>query len=316
MLVNKPSDRLDAGETPLFARMAEYVMSRLFDVKHKELLALSLFPLNTEAGSGNVSITWRQYDAYGMAKFIANYASDFPRADVAGRENTIKIRSIGQAYGWSIQEIRTAIASGVRLDFAKARKAKEFIDQFIDRVAWLGDASHGVQGFIGYPGNTEYTLLADGSGGSKTWITKTPDQILRDVNKLVAAVVTTTNNIEKPDTLLLPLDQYQYAATTFRSSTSDLTILDAILKTSPYIKQIVPVPELQGAGYGAVNGEGGLARMYVYKKDPTCLELHVPVPFEQFAPQLKNMEQVVNCHARMAGLVEYFPLSVAFADGL
>lgn len=316
MINQKPSDRLDAGETPLFARMAEYVMSRLFDVKHREMLATSLFPVNTEAGNGNTAITWRQYDAYGVAAIIHNYASDFPRADVAGAENTIPIRSIGQAYGWSIQEIRTAIVSGLRLDFTKARKAKEFIDQLIDKLAWLGDSRYNIQGFIGYPGNTEYTLLADGTGGLKTWISKTPDQILRDVNKLVAAVVTTTNNIEKPDTLLLPLDQYQYCATTFRSSTSDLTILDAILRTSPYIKQIVPVPELQAAGAGAVDGVGGLARMYVYKKDPTCLELHLPVPFEQFAPQLKNMEQVVNCHARIAGLVEYYPLSVAFADGL
>ncbi len=43
-----------------------------------------------------------------MAKIISSYASDLPRADVKGKPTTAIIKSLGDSYGYSIQEMRAS----------------------------------------------------------------------------------------------------------------------------------------------------------------------------------------------------------------
>ena len=77
---------LDANESAFFQRELEYVKSNTYDVKYPELKARRLFPLNPEVDPGATKITYQQYDQTGIAKIIANYADDLPRADIKGKE--------------------------------------------------------------------------------------------------------------------------------------------------------------------------------------------------------------------------------------
>jgi hypothetical protein len=56
--------------------------------------------------------------------------------------------------------------------------------------------------------------------------------------------------------------------------------------------------------------------MVCYRKDPNVLELIVPQEFEQFPPQERNLEVVINCHMRCGGVVCYYPLAISFGDGI
>jgi hypothetical protein len=38
--------------------------------------------------------------------------------------------------------------------------------------------------------------------------------------------------------------------------------------------------------------------------------------FEQFDPIQKGMEYEIPCHAETAGVIVYYPLSIAYGDGL
>ena len=80
--------RLDADEQVFFDNQLALVKSRTYDVEHKALKALSLLPVSTEQDPGATHIIWRSYDKVGMAKIIADYANDFPRADIAGVEHS------------------------------------------------------------------------------------------------------------------------------------------------------------------------------------------------------------------------------------
>ena len=42
----------------------------------------------------------------------------------------------------------------------------------------------------------------------------------------------------------------------------------------------------------------------------------VPMMFEQFPPQPRNMEFVINCHAKFAGVSIYYPKAVCYLDGV
>ena len=102
-----PNSRTDADETSFFLRELEYVKSKTYDIVFPELKARKVIPVSFEAGPGAESITYRQFDQAGVAKIIANYGADLPRADVLGREFTSKIKSLGASYGWTVQEIRS-----------------------------------------------------------------------------------------------------------------------------------------------------------------------------------------------------------------
>lgn len=302
--------KLDANEQAFFSRQLEHVKSRTYDTKYKNLKATALIPVSFEAPTGADYITYRSFTAVGFAKVVADYVKDFPRVDVYGEEKTAKIKSLGDSYGYSIKEIRRAQMANVPLDSKKAMAARRAIDELIDRIAWLGDAASGLQGFINYPGITEYTVPNDGTGSSKTWASKTADQIIRDVTGLVNAVWVTTNGREVPDTLILPLEKYNVLATKRLTDSSDTTLLKYIKENLPYLTLIDWVSDLKGAG------AGGADRMMVYVRDEEHVTLEIPQAFEQFAPQQTGMEFEIPCHAETAGVIVYYPLSVAYGDGI
>lgn len=302
--------KLDVNESAFFKRQLEFIKSQTYDVKYKELKATTLIPVSTEAPSGADTITFRRFSKVGFAKVVSDYANDFPRVDIVGEEQKADVRSLGDSYGYSIKEIRRAQTAGLNLNARRAETARRAIDELINDIAFSGDTSYNLQGLIDYPGITEYTVPDDGTGDTKTWVTKTPDQIVRDVTGMLDAVMDPTNGRESPDTLLLPLTQLLFIANTRMTDGNDKTIMTYIKENNPFIKRIEWVTELKGAGAGSTD------RMMVYPADPRNLTLEIPQPFEQFTPQQKGMEFEVPCHAETAGVIVYYPLSIAFGDGI
>jgi hypothetical protein len=301
--------RLDRGETAFFARELEHVKTRAYDAKLKNLKAFSLIPISTEAGAGASQITFRRFTSVGFAKLIGDYAKDFPPVDVYGEEESVKIVGIGVSYGYSIKEIRSAAKAGVNLDQRRAQAARRAHDQKINEMAFRSLPEAGTRGLLDYPGLTETTLPADGSGGGKSWNAKTTNQILRDINILTDAVILPTFNREVPDTLLLPLKTYNLLANT-RLGDNATTLLKYIQDTNPHLKTIDWLLELSGAG------EGGSDRCMTGKFDEEHITLEIPQPFEQFDPQQEGMAFRIPCHSECAGVIVYYPMAFAYADGI
>lgn len=299
----------DANESIFFARELEHIKSQTYDVKRPMLSAMDLIPIDTSAGEGAEYITYRQYDTVGMAKIIANYANDLPRADVVAKEFSSPIRGIGNSYGYSIQEIRAANMVGKSLDARKATAARRAQDEKANQIAWSGDAEYNLPGFLNNANIPTYTVPADGTGTSKLWSNKTPDQILRDMNAMCTAPSVTTKGVHKVNELWLPIQQYAYIAQTVRSTASDLTILEAFKRGNPdvTVRQVV---ELEGAGAGATN------RMVALERSAENFQLQLPMPFTQHSVQQDGLEFVVPCESRMGGVVVYYPLAFIFGDGI
>ena len=309
--MNKISFITDAAESIFFAKELESVKAKTYDVKYPVLKARTLFPVSMEAGAGAETITYEQYDEVGMAKIIASYADDLPRADVKGKQFTSPIKSLGASYGYNFQEIRAAKMAGKPLTQRKASAAKKAILFKENDIAFKGDATTGLQGFLTHPNIPLVTIAADGTGALTTFASKTPAQILRDLHKIVNSVPENTFEIEYADTLLMPLTQYNYIKTTPWSQTgTPESILEVFLKQSDTIKNVVPVYQLKGAGAGATD------RMAVYRRDSEVLTLEIPQDFEQFPEQERNLEAVVPCHSRTGGVIVYYPMACAFVDGI
>jgi hypothetical protein len=301
---------LDAEQGVFFQRELEKIKSKSYDVKYAELKARSLLPVSFEAGPGAESITYRQYDMTGVAAIIANYAKDLPRADIKAKEFTSPVKSLGASYGYNVQEIRASQMTGKSLEQLRANAAKRGIEQSINTIAFFGNSETGLAGFINNANIGTFTVPNDGSGSSTLWANKTPDQIIRDLNGLINKTVTDTKGVDAADTVILPLSSYNYIASTPRSSTSDTTILEFFMKSNPYVKEVTWLNELETAGSGPSK------RMMAFRRDPDFLTLEIPQDFEQFPEQEQGLEFVVPCHARIGGVILYYPLSVVKGDGI
>lgn len=300
---------LDAAESAFLSHELEEIRSETFDIKYPEFIGRDLIPVNTNFDPGAEVLTYGQWDKVGMAKIIANYADDVPSADVLRNSFSQRVKGLGSKYCYSLQEIRAAKFARQPLDMKKAEAARRAIEQKIDQIAQLGDVSHDLRGLFNQANTNIYTVPL-GAGASTTWALKTPDEIIKDINGILNGIVAATNGVEIPDTLILPIAQYSLITSTARSSTSDTTIAEFVLKSNPYLKAIVPWYALTGAGVGGTN------RMIAYPRDARALELVITQEFEQLPPQVENYVTKVLCHARTAGVWVYYPMSISYGDGI
>lgn len=319
--VHKPMV-LDDGESAFFQLQLTYIEVQQHMIKHKPLKAMQFIPVTSMAPAGAESIQIRYFDLVGKAKIVHDYASDFPMANTVGSFKTVHIKSLGSGFKYSVQEIRSAQMAGIPLDQREAMAAERSIDELIDSIAWLGDKDTGLNGLLNYPGISTYTVAASGSGGKTLWSTKTPDQIIADVVGLISTVRVATNGKEIPDTLLIPQAQYLYLAGTRLGAYNDVSLLKYLTDTLSVlgITTIDWINELgnfaEAAAGDVASGNTYANRMIVYKRDLEHLRLEIPVMFEMFPPQQENLVYKVPCHARTAGVIAYYPLSIAVADGI
>lgn len=109
-LANSTQLRFDSVEsaTAFFARELDQVKAKTYDKLYPELSALAYFPITSEVNEGAETTTYYSYDITGMAAIINNYATDLPRVDVKGESHTAHIKSIGDSYGYNVQEMRAS----------------------------------------------------------------------------------------------------------------------------------------------------------------------------------------------------------------
>lgn len=297
--------RFDAGETAMLARSLEYVKSKTYDVKYSALKARSFIPVNTSTPAGADSITYRQWDQFGMAKIIANYADDLPRVDVLAKEFTTPVKSLGASYGYSIQDLRRSALSGMQLDTARASAARRAIESAMDEILAFGLPEAGLPGFLTNPNVPVVSLPTGAWAGGVT----THAQVLADLHYLVKTVVTNTKTIYIPDTMLLDVASFQFLAGTTIGADLNATLLQAFLRTNPHIKNIDMWEKLDTADAARTG-----PRIVVYLRDPEVVEGEIPQEFEQFPPQPRMLAFDVPCHGRVGGTVIRHPLSMAYAD--
>jgi len=309
---------MDGAESVFIERQLETVRTKVYEVLYANMQARTLIPVSNEDDPGAETIRIDAYDSFGVAKIIASYAKDFPRADVKAFEMRAVIKSLGDSYGYNIQEARAAAFANRPLDQRKANSAVRAMAQLLERIALLGDVPNNLTGLFNIPNAQLYAVpnAAAGTpnGGLATnWINKTPDEIIKDLNALVKIIRVNSKDVEQADTLCLPIAQHQLISTTARSTVSDTTILAFFLGNQPStggIKQVIPVYRLQGAGVNATD------RFLAYRRDPDVLQLAIPQEFEQFPPQWEGMEMTVPCHMRTAGVICFRPMAVAYGDGI
>ena len=311
---------LDSNEGMFFERELEFLKARTYDRLYPELLARRLFPVDSSASEGAETITYYTWDHFGAAKLIHSYSDDLPNIDVNAKKTTRQVYSQGAAFGYSRQDIRAARFANKPLEERKAMATRRQMLQLENKIAWHGnDPDRGVPGidipgFINNP-NTNAVTIPDGASGSTRWESKTADEIIFDVSLMTSTIRDVSNGVESPDTLLLPEAQYTYIATTPRSTQSDTTILNFILQSNAFISEIIPTYELRDVAESSADYDGN-DTMILYERSPDKLTLEIPMDITFHNVQEKSLMFEVPVESRNAGVIIYYPKSIAQGNGI
>lgn len=308
----KKFQHLDAAESVFAQRELEHVEKQVYETRYPNLQLLEFVPANTSMPSWAQAGVYYQYDMFGIAKFIDAYGQGLPRVDVKKTEYTWRAFRAGDAYGYTIDDLKAAAALGMPLDASKAKAARRAFEELLDSTGFSGDSARGLVGFNALTNTVAYTV-ANGAAGSQTWSTKTPDEIVFDVTDCIGNMIESSSGVAAPDTVLLPIRQYNLIASKRMGDGSDVTILKHLLDTRKAINpafDIKPWWRLNGAG------AAGADRMIVYRRSPEVVEMYVPEPFNAMPPRLENLEYVIDCTGKIGSVVCRAPFEVCYADGI
>lgn len=295
-----------------FARELDYIKSKSYDKIYPEFTALNNFPITHEVPEGAETMTYYSYEKTGMAAVISNYATDLPRADVKGKPTTAFVKSIGDSYGYSIQEMRASRMAGKSLDTRKAESARYAIDRKTNEIAFAGEKEHNLMGMLSSENNIPLFTLAT-VGDKTSWKDKSAAEILADINGMFAYQSRLTQDVERADTLSLPPAVFIDISTRQIPNTG-YTVKKFLMENAPYLKKIISAPELS-AENTATNPYGtDVAMLYTNSADKFSLE--IPMAFYQYPLQNRNLEVIIPCEERVAGIILYYPLSALLAVGI
>lgn len=207
--------------------------------------------------------------------------------------------------GRSIDQMLT---DGVRMSY----------DKHNDQNVYMGLTEYGTTGLLNNPDVTE-TTVADGAKGNGNWITKTPAEILNDVN---TAITQTWAQAEYdldalPNHILLPYEQYTHILNTPVSDLAAKSIYDYIMENNVASKNggnlfIGATRWCKGAGAGDTD------RMVVYCNHKRFVKLDELVPLNRVMSS-PNVENVCYDTAYMANVSEvqvFYPQTMMYWDNI
>lgn len=231
------------------------------------------------------------------------------------------LRPWGMELKYTVLELESSARLGRPIDDQKYQALQLKYQMDVDEQVYVGDTSTGDKGLVNHASVSVQNVAVGATLGTK-WTTKTPDEILKDVNTALTTTWANSGWSTMPSRLLLPPANFGYISTAKVSEAGNVSILKYILEnniltTSGMGKlEILPLKWLQGAGVGGTLGTAGTVdRMVVYMKAKD----HVRYPLTMLsrtALQFDSIYQKTTYFGRL-GVIEWvYPETSGYFDGI
>ena len=225
--------------------------------------------------------------------------------------------SKGKEVKYTLPELASAQKLGRPVDAQKYDAMKLAWQMDVDQLVYIGDILGGGFGYTGLVNNAGVTVsnVATGAAGSTLWSTKTPDEILADVNTLLTNTYITAGYAIVPSKLLLPPVQWSYIVSQKVSSAGNVSILEFLRNNSMCNAangrplDIMPVKWLSGRGVGGAN------RMVAYTQDKDRVRYPL-VPLQRTPIEFRGIYQLTYYYGRLGQMEVVYPETLGYGDGL
>lgn len=228
----------------------------------------------------------------------------------------------GMELKYTIMELESAAKLGRPIDQQKYEGLQLKHQMDCDEQVYVGDSTLSQTGLVNATLVTNVNNVANGASGTPQWTTKTPQEILQDVNTALNSVWQASAWAVIPKRLLLPPAQFGYISTQLISNAGNQSILkylveNSLLTTSGAGKlEILPLKWLIGAGVGGTLGTlGTVDRMVVYTKDKQ--RVRYPMTMLQRTPvQYDSIYHKTTYFCRLGVVEVVYPETLGYFDGI
>jgi hypothetical protein len=311
---------LERFDQTIHMPLSAVTWSRDIDLREDVSLAdeFSSFSLTTFGAAGNL----------GAGNGIRNGKAWIGKAtdQIGGiAVDTAKISAPLTAWGrevkYTILELESAAKMGRPIDAQKIEGLQLNHQMDIDEQVYVGDASLNVGGLLNNPLVTNVSNVPNGALLSPLWSSKTPDEILADINAAITSAWTASGFSVMPDRVLIPPTQFGYISTQKISNAGNVSILryvldNNILKASGKGElTILPVKWLTGAGAGGNIGVSGPDRMVVYTKKKDFARFPM-TPLQRTPVEYKSIYHAFTYFCRLGVVEVVYPETIGYRDGI
>jgi len=184
-------------------------------------------------------------------------------------KTTYPLHIWAQEIKYTVLELESAAKLGRPVDQQKFEFLQLKHQMDIDEQVYYGDSTTGDKGLLNNALVTNHAIVAAGVSTHTPWVSKTPAEILTDVNELITSVWSASAWAVMPNRLLLPPAVFGYISTQTISTAGNVSILKYLEENNITVRanrggglQIFPCKWLIGLAPGGVLGTPGTATTY------------------------------------------------------
>ena len=274
MSITQPPMKLDSASIGAFVRDLEHKERELDRIEYPDLPFAEGKIVPIQFINDPIATTTRYHQVTNVGSFalIRNYSTVLPNIDLLTREFTQNIHKWGAKYFYTEEDVLSFARSGISLPQEKIAGVMEAAKQQMNKLIAFGDSTIGMPGFLNHPDcfKSEAAYAIN--------LTTTSEQQLSVLNDAVNFIPRYTKNLEKPDTMLLPLSVYQYLSnlpyTVANTGLMGKTVLQHFRESNAYIKNIIGLTELEADSLSQY-GLPARPAMVVYNRNITKLKTKV-----------------------------------------
>ena len=255
----------------------------------------------------------------GASPITAGGANGIPIVQASLDKGTFKAHTFAAALRVMFQDMQRANFVGRSLDQMLTDGVRKAYDKHLDQNVYMGISEYNSTGLLNDANVTVTQAAATGTGSARTWASKTPKQILADINDALTTAWAAAEYDESamPNHIILPYEQYNYILTTMVTDLAETTIYDFVMKNNVASKNgkslfIGGCRWCDGAGVDSAD------RMVVYNNDRRFVKMDELVPLSRIMSQ-PVVTSVCYDTAYMANLTEvqiYYPQTFLYVDGI
>ncbi len=306
---------LERLDQTLHMPLVEVSWGRDIDLREDVTIAdeASSFTNSTFAAAGGISPTGISWIGK-TSDVITGIALDIGKTATA-------LNLWGMEVKYSIPELESAMRLGRPVDQQKYAGMQLKHQMDTDNLVYIGDSNIGSYGLVNSPLVTAGNVAAGAQGGT-TWSTKSPDEILNDVNTLLDATWAASGYAVMPRRLLLPPTQYSFIVSQKVSTAGNVSIIEFLRVNSlsnaanGVPLEIQPLKWLTGGGAGGTLGNPNTTnRMVAYSRDIN--RVRFPMTLMSKTPlEYRSIYHVTTYFCRMGAVEFVYPETVQYADGI
>jgi hypothetical protein len=183
-----------------------------------------------------------------------------------------------------------------------------------DEMVYIGDTDLNYSGMLNNTAVTA-TNVAAGASTFTTWVKKTPQEILNDVNTILEAAWAATGWAIVPEELRLPPNQFGYIISQPVTSAGNDSIYKFLSDNSLANARNKKPLNIQAIKWLTGRGAAGTDRMVAYTKDKR--RVRFPMTDLQRTPvEYRSLRQVTTYWGKLGVVEAVYPNTIAYADGI